>query len=383
MFDSTAINVGIIGYSIGRAHAHAWRTVSEYYYPDQSAPRLVSICGRTKEKVDYEAKKYGFEKTCENWKRLVRDPDVTVVDDCGPPSVHPEPMINAAELGKNVICEKPLAKRAADARMMLRAAEKAHVKHLAGFNYRFIPAVLLAKNLIQSGRLGRIYYFKGSYLNSNDGYDRPNFPMNWHFESRISGYGALSDLGSHAIDFARFLIGEVSSVCGASETYINSRPSKEGSKVKRKVDVDDLTIANLKFQNGALGILETSWITPGVTDFLAFEVYGSEGALKFSLERLTELQVHIKGESNEGGFRNVFALERDNPYMKPFWPMQAGGFSWEHTFVNELYHFSKCVIDDEKVDPLGATFYDGYRNCLIMDGIMKSAKSGKWEILPS
>jgi predicted dehydrogenase len=386
--DGGKLGVGIIGYSIGKAHAHAWTNLAEYYHPTRLAPRLVALAGRTKEKVDDLAARYGIEKTYEDWRKLVRDPEVELVDDCAPPFLHHDPAVLAAELGKPVVCEKPLARTAREAKAMLAAAERHRVKHMAAFNYRFVPAVAYARKLIQEGRLGKIYHYKGSYLNTNDGFNRPTNPLTWHFRQKTAGHGAIGDLGSHAADLARFLVGEVTAVCGASTTFIRERPLKaEPGSAKGRVDVDDLTVGCLRFKNGALGTLEAGWTTAGVTDFLAFEVYGSEGAVKFDLERITELQLYLPGEGggdgHANGFRTVFAIGRDYEYMKPFWVNQGGGFSWEHTFVNELHHFARCVQKDEDVAPKGATFYDGYRNCLIMDGLVESSKSGKWVSLPS
>jgi predicted dehydrogenase len=374
------LGVGIIGYSIGKVHAHAWSAVDEFFYPVKLKPRLVAICGRTKEKVDLEAKRFGFQSSYADWKDLVNDKRVTVVDNCAPPSSHLEPTLLAASLGKNVFCEKPLARNAADAKAMLDAAEKAKIKHMIGYNYRFLPAVLVARDMITSGQLGKIYYYKGAYLNVNEGYDNPEFPYGWHHDSRIAGYGALSDLGTHALDLARFLVGEICSVSGAQETFIRERPIAHGSAEKKKVDVDDLTVACLKFQNGALGILEASWLTGGRTDYLRFEVYGSLGTVRYNLERIHELEVFkTDGDQKTRGFRNVMVLNKDfHPYMKQYWSNQGGGFAWEHTFINEFNHYISCIADDAPIAPNGATFYDGFRNCRIMDGISESATSEKW-----
>ncbi len=171
-----------------------------------------------------------------------------IFDNCAPPSLHPEPTIAAAEAGKQLVCEKPLAKNARDAKTILDAAERAGVKHMTGFNYRFLPAVTFARKLIKDGTLGKIHYYKGAYLNFNGGMDDPSYPLKWLHQSETAGYGALADLGSHAIDLARFLVGEVASVSGASETFIPERPIQEGSSEKGKVDVDDTTIACMKFR---------------------------------------------------------------------------------------------------------------------------------------
>ena len=378
--NQSEIGVGIIGYSIGKVHAHAWKGVDEYFHPKKLKPKLVAISGRSREKLELEASRFGFKRSYSDWRQLVDDREVQIVDNCSPPSIHPEPMIRAAELGKQLFCEKPLARNSEEAKTMLDAAERAKVKHMVGYNYRFLPAVLLAKKLIESGEMGRIYFFKGAYLNVNEGYDNPKFPYGWHHDSKIAGYGALSDLGTHAIDLARFLVGEISSVCGAKETFIKERPLRPDSDAYGTVDVDDLAIACMKFESGALGTLESCWLTAGRTDYLRFEIYGSRGSIRYNLERISELEVFKRGGDRAlDGFRKIDVLNKEfHPYMKHYWSNQGGGFSWEHSFVNEFNHFIDCIADDKPVSPSGATFLDGYRNCRIMDAVVESSNSEKW-----
>lgn len=301
------------------------------------------------------------------------------MDNCSPPGGHHDPTVLAAELGKDLISEKPLARSAKEAKSMLRAAERARVKHMTAFNYRFVPAIRLAKNMIEKGELGRIYYSKVGYLNIEDGFDNPDFPLRWHQDPTISGCGALSDLGTHTLDLARFLVGEVSSVSGAQETFVRERPIRRGSRKKGKVKVDDVTVALIKFQNGSIGNFETSWLTSGRRDYLRFEIYGSEGAIRFNLERINELEL-ITSEEKESlsGFRRILVINPDHPYLRRFYPNIGSPIAWEHTFVNELAHFLRCLAEDRDVSPEGATFYDGYRNCCLMDAIAESARTKKW-----
>jgi predicted dehydrogenase len=373
------IGVGVLGYSIGRAHAHAWRDVAEVYYPMKLVPRLVALAGRTKKVVKFEAAKYGYAKTYSDWEKVVTDERVEIVDNCLPVALHPAPMIMAAKLGKSLFCEKPLARRATDAKRMLDAAEKAKVKHMVGYNYRFMPAITLARQMINKGKIGKITFFRGSYLTTNSTYDDPKTPMRWQFESSLSGYGALSDLGTHALDLARYLVGEVGAVAGAQSTIIKERPETEGARKKKRVNVDDLTVATMKFRNGALGTLETSWVNPGRMDYLSFEIYGTEGSLRFNLERINELEIFLsERDRGTSGYRTLNVLAKEHPYMGKYWVNQGGGFGWDHSFVNEFHHFLTSISDDRPVGPQGATFLDGYRNCQIMDAIADSAKSEAW-----
>jgi predicted dehydrogenase len=203
--------------------------------------------------------------------------------------------------------------------------------------------------------------------------------MRWQFDPTVSGYGALSDLGTHALDLARYLVGEVSAVAGAQSTIIKERPETEGSKAKKEVKVDDLTVATMKFKDGALGVLDTSWISPGKMDFLCFEVYGTLGSIRFNLERINELEVFLsERDRGTSGFRTLNVLTKDHPFMSKYWTNQGGGFGWDHSFVNEFNHYLTSIADDSPVAPQGATFLDGYRNCQIMDAIAESARSESW-----
>jgi predicted dehydrogenase len=376
------LGIGMIGYSIGRVHAHAWLNMPLFYYPPPARPILVGISARNSERVKSFAEKFGFKRTYEDWRALVRDPEVDLVDVCTPPYLHAEPSILALESGKHVLCEKPLARNAKEAGAMLRAAEKSNSKHMTGFNYRFIPAVSYARKLIEEGFVGRILNFRGAYLNievGDLGYINPDFPLDWHFKTETAGLGAISDLGSHILDLARFLAGEVESVAGATATFVRERPLPASPEKKGKVEVEDSAVAAIKFANGALGTIETSWMAPGRKDFLRFEVTGSEGSLRFNLERINELEIFTLRDPNEvRGFRDVLVTSRSHPKMGTFWVEQGGGFGWDHSFVNETYHFVDCIVNNREVNPDGATFLDGYKNCLLMDAIAKSAMEDRW-----
>jgi predicted dehydrogenase len=353
-----------------------------FYHPPPARPVLEGVCGRNRERVKAFAEKFGYKRTFENWQELDKDSDLGVVDICTPPYMHAEPAILALESGKHVLCEKPLARTGEEAKRMLRVAEKSGMKHMTGFNYRFIPAVSYAKKLVEDGFIGRIYNFRGAYLNievGDSGYLNPNFPLDWHFTSETAGYGAISDLGSHIIDIARFLVGEVNSVTGATATFVNERPLPNSPGKKGKVEVEDSAVAAVKFENGALGVIEASWMAPGRKDFLRFEINGSEGSLRFNLERINELEVFSLKDSNAmRGFRDVLTTSKVHPMMEKFWVEQGGGFGWDHTFVNEIYHFTDCIVNDKSVNPTGATFHDGYKNCMIIDAIVKSAAEERW-----
>lgn len=378
----TNLGIGMLGYNIGKVHAMAWLTLPLYYYPPPARPVLVAVGGRSRERVESFARRFGFKKTYADWKALVKDHDVDVVDICTPPNLHAEPSILSLEAGKHVLCEKPMARNRREAEAMLRAARKSGMKHMTAFNFRFIPAVIYARKLIQEGFVGRVLNFRGAYLNievGDLGFNDPNFPLVWQFKSETAGYGSVSDLGSHILDIARFLAGEVTAVAGATATFVKERPIPESPEKKGKVEVEDSAVAALKFANGALGTIETSWMAPGRKDYLRFEVTGSEGSLRFNLERLNELEIFTFKDPNEKrGYRDVLVTSRAHPTMEKFYPEQGGGFGFEHTFVNEVHHLCNCIVNDKIVEPDGASFDDGYKNCVLMDAIIESSKDERW-----
>jgi len=376
----TALGVGLIGYSIGRTHTHAWLNLPQFY-PEISKPQLIAICGRNQPAVKSFAKLYQFREMYSEWQKMLDDPDITILDNCAPPDLHAEPCIQAAEQGKAVICEKPLARTAEEAYSIYRAATKSGSKGMTGFTYRFAPAVRLAKDLIDSGKLGQIFNMRCSYLNiesGNGGYLDPNYPPHWRFDHMIAGHGAIADLGSHALDMATFLLGDVVSVCGATQTFVSERPLVDDPSNKGPVSVDDTTVASLKFKSGALAVIDASWMAAGKKDFFYFEVNGSQGSLRFNLERIGELEVYLRDSSQVEGFRDVFAISAKHPFMDRFWIDQGGGFTWNHMFVVELKQFIESIVNDKEIGPLGATLRDGYINSLLIDSIVESSRSGRW-----
>jgi predicted dehydrogenase len=375
------VGIGIIGYGIGRVHAHAWLNIPLFYDPPPAIPRLHALCGRNSTKVAEAAKLFGFEKTHSRWSDLVKDTAVEILDDCAPPNLHAEPCIAAAEQGKAIICEKPLARTADEAYSIYKAAEKSGARGMTGFTYRFAPAVRLAKDLIDSGRLGRIFNMRCSYLNiesGNGGYLDPDYPLHWHFDKSKAGHGALTDLGSHALDMATFLLGDVVAVCGASQTFVKERPLQEDPLKKAPVTVDDVTVACLKLKSGALAVLDASWMAAGRKDFFYFEVNGSQGSVRFNLERVNELEVYLRDDPQVEGFRKVMVTSAKHPYMDRFWVDQGGGFTWNHMFVVELKHLLDCVVNDRNIEPAGATLRDGYINSLLIDSIAESNRTRGW-----
>ncbi|MFN3705904.1 MAG: Gfo/Idh/MocA family protein [Thermoflexales bacterium] len=368
--EAPVIGFGVLGYAfMGKAHSNALKKLPYMMYPPVAIPRLVAIAGRNADAVKEAAKRYGYEKAYTDWRQLIDDPDVHVLDNSGPNNVHREPNIAAAQAGKHVISEKPLGRNAEECYEMWQAAKKAGVKHMVAFNYRFVPAVRLAKELIDAGKLGRIYHFRAVYL--QEWIADENFPMVWRLRSDIAGSGALGDLGSHIIDLARFLVGEPKSVMARTTTFIAERVGEGGQR--EKVTVDDAFTAIVEYENGALGTLEATRFAPGRKNFNSFEINAEHGSIRFNLENMNYLEVHLRDQPREvQGFTQVLVSESYHPFWKHWWP-QGHIIGWEHTFVHELWHFLDAIVNNKDVRPYGADFEDGYRNAVICDAILRSA----------
>jgi predicted dehydrogenase len=369
-----SVGIGMVGYAfMGKAHANGYKKILYIFWPPAAVPRLVSIAGRNEQAVATAAQRFGFARYRTDWRDTVTDPEVQIVDNTGPNNLHSGPTIAAIAAGKHVICEKPLGRTAAESKAMLDAAVKAGVKHMTAFNYRFVPAVRLARQLIEEGALGEIYHFRARYL--QEWILDPNFPMVWRLKKDQAGSGALGDLGSHIIDLARFLVGEPTSVNGILRTFIEERPTADGGT--DKVDVDDAFISMFQFANGAIGTLEASRFCLGRKNGNTFEINGSKGSIVFNLEKMNELQVHIPGTQPKmvQGFTEVLVSESYHPFWNVWWP-QGHIIGWEHTFVHELNHFIDAVVNDKPVGPYAATFEDGYRNSVICDALTASSSAG-------
>jgi len=367
-----SIGVGMLGYGfMGKAHSNAYRTIPYMTCPPL-VPRLVSVAGRSENKVAEAAKRYGFAAYSTDWRDLVGDDSVGLFDNCGPNSVHAEASIAAAESAKHVLCEKPLGRNADESYEAWQRVEKARVKHMCAFNYRFVPAVRLAKEIIDAGELGEIRHFRGRYL--QESIADPDLPMSWRLQRETAGSGALGDLGAHVIDLGRYLVGEVSAVMAATRTFVPERPGG-------KVDVDDAFEAVVEFEGGAVGTLEASRFCLGRKNALAWEINGSRGSIVFDLERLNELQValHTADSKRAGdGFRTVLVSEAEHPFWEYWWP-PGHMIGWEHTFIHEIHHLLTAIAEDRPVGPHGATFEDGYRAAEICDAILRSAATGSRE----
>lgn len=379
------IGVGLVGYKfMGRAHSNAYRQVSHFFDVDPT-PRMAAISGRNEAAVKEAAEQLGWESYETDYQAMLARDDIHLVDVSTPGYNHKEIVIAALEAGKHVLCEKPLANTLDEAQAMLTAARKAGTINMVNFNYRRVPAIQLAKRLIEDGRLGEIRHFRAQYL--QDFILDPGTPMMWRLQKELAGSGALGDIGAHITDLGQYLVGPITEVVGAMTTYIRQRPieieSSGGSGLTAvagsetgDVTVDDAASFLARFENGVMGTFDVTRLAPGRRNKNTFEINGSRGSLVFNLERLNELEVYFEDdEAGLQGFRTINVTEPVHPYTANWWP--AGHIiGYEHTFVHVIKDLMDGIGKGENPHP---DFEDGFRNQAVLDAVMRSVESGSWE----
>jgi predicted dehydrogenase len=371
------LGVGVLGYAgVAKAHLNALKRLSHVFWPSPIRFRLLGIGGRTLAAVEDAARRYGFEYATTEWRRLVDDPRLGLFINCAPNDAHAEPCLAAAAEGKHLLCEKPLARDAHEARRIWEGVRRGRIRHQVSFNYRFIPAIRLAREMIQAGDLGDILHFRTRY--TDDTLADPATPHTWRQEKRRAGSGVVGDIASHVLDLARFLVGELKGVAGLSRIVVPRRPVATRSRQTKAVDVEDIYEGILEFANGAMGTLEVSTFCLGRKNYLTFEVNGTQGSICFNLERLNELEVFRVEPKirRDRGFKTVLVTDADHPYGGIWWP-PGHILGWEHTFVHQLHHLVKAIVGQEPVTPIAADFYDGYVNAIQCDALLQAAKTGR------
>jgi len=368
------LSVGMIGYNfMGKAHSNAWRQAGRFF--DLPAEiELTTICGRNTAAVEKARERFGWMKTRADWREVVADPGIDVIDITTPNDSHAEIAIEAAKHGKAVLCEKPLAMDVAECEAMVAAVKKAGVVNMVCHNYRRIPAIALAKQMIEAGEIGdRIFHYRARY--AQDWITNPQFPLVWRLQSKIAGSGTHGDIDAHIIDLGRYLVGEIKEVCGVMETFIKERPLENAPKKFGKVTVDDAVSWIGRFKNGALANLEATRFAHGRKNHITIEINGSKGSLAFNFEDMNRLEFY-KADDPEGrrGFRSILVTEGKHPYAGAWWP-PGHIIGYEHTFANTFADFVKAVVAGKSVQP---TFTDGLANQRVLDAIAQSAKTRQW-----
>jgi len=370
------INIGIVGTKfMGRAHSIAYLNAARVFdLPAQ--PVLKAACGRNAADLEAFARRFGWEDSETRWEDLVARDDVHLVDICTGNVTHKPIAVAAARAGKHILCEKPLAMDAAEAREMLDAAEAAGVCHMVAFNYRRVPAIALAKHLIKEGAIGNVWHFYAAYY--QDWLVDPAYAHTWRHDAKLGGSGAHGDLNSHTVDLARYLVGEIEAVSGAKETFIRERPLADSTRMA-PVTVDDSLSFLARFHGGALGSFTATRLGTGRRNMLRLEIFGSEGALAFNLERMNELEFYSEADGDrKQGFRTILVTEESHPYLSAWWP-PGHILGWEHSFVHEVHDLLLAIDEGREAVP---SFYDGLRCQQVLDAALESARSGAWVQVP-
>jgi predicted dehydrogenase len=355
---------------MGKAHSVALANLPLYVWPLPLYPVRELIAEATDDLAEAARERFGFNRATSNWREAVQDPNVDAVSVLLPNHMHYEVVLAALRAGKHVICEKPLSPDLQQARVMTEAAEAAGVVHQVGFNWRLTPAVLLARKLVADGTIGEVRNFRGYWLGD---FGDASLPMTWRFQRATAGSGALGDLGSHVIDWARFLVGEISHVVGLNRTYVKERALPNGGT--GNVDVDDDTAFMMRFAGGAFGYIHASWACPGRKTSAGFEIHGSDGSLAFDWERMNEIRVYDSRDPRDRqGFKRVL-IGPEQPEGEHFWPVAGYQIGYADTKVIQLLDFVRAVAGAGAVR---TSFRDGLAAVAIEHAVQQSWEAGSW-----
>jgi predicted dehydrogenase len=371
------INVGLIGYGfMGRAHSNAFRKVNNFFDLDYE-PVLKAVCARDGGKAKAFAERWGYQSVETDWRQLIERDDIDLIDICSPNNTHAEIAMAAAKAGKMILCEKPLSMDGPEGEKMVAAVQKAKVPNMVWYNYRRIPAVTLAKKLIDEGRLGRIFHYRAKFL--QDWTISPELPQGgqglWRLDVKAAGSGVTGDLLAHCIDTAIWLNGSVDKVTAMTETFIKERKHTLTGKVQ-KVGIDDACAFLARFKNGSLATFESTRYARGHKALYTFEINGEHASIFWDLHDLHRLQYFDhRDEGQVRGWRSLHITDSDHPYMKNWWvPGLAIGY--EHSFVHQVADFFEGI---SKKKPASPTFRDALETQYICDAVLKSGKTGQWE----
>jgi predicted dehydrogenase len=371
------LNVGLVGYGfMGRTHSNAYKRVNDFFDVPYR-PVLKAVCGRTTEGAKAFAEQWGYESTETDWRKLIERKDIDAIDICTPNNTHAEIALAAAAAGKMVLCEKPLSMNLVEGQKMVDAIEKAGVPNTVWYNYRRVPAVTLAKNLIDAGRLGKIFHYRANFL--QDWTISADLPQGgtglWRLDVAAAGSGVTGDLLAHCIDTALWLNGSINSVSAMTETFIKERKHNLTGKVE-PVGIDDACAFLCRFDNGSLGLFESTRYARGHKAFYTLEINGEKASIKWDLEDLHRLEYFDhRDDSIVRGWHSVHVTDGDMPYMKQWWVpgLQIG---YEHTFVHQFADFLENVA---KGQPTAPTFRDALATQAVCDAVLDSAENNKWE----
>lgn len=381
------LNIGIIGTKfMGRAHSNAWKK-APLFFDMQSQPYLYAACGKDLPSLQKFADRWGWQEIETDWRTLVTNPEIDIIDIAVPQAMHCEIAVAAANNGKHIFCEKPMAMNSAEAAQMLKVCEEKNVKHYLNHNYRRLPAVGLAKRLIEQNYVGRIFHWRCSY--QQDWIVSPDFPLTWQLRKETAQAGPQWDLNSHAVDLSHYLVGKINTVSALTTGFIKERPianettsgnlsAEAASDKKGPVTVEDAALMMVEFDNGAIGSFEATRFAPGRKNKLSFEIYGSNGSIVFDLERMNELQCYsLSDPEGSRGFKTILATEGSHPYMDRWWP-PGHIIGYEHSFVHAVVDFVKAIDEGTSIQP---DFNDGLAIINVLEAGLKSAETGQKIVL--
>jgi predicted dehydrogenase len=378
MSNKKELRIGLVGYGfMGRTHSNAYKRVSDFFPDLGYRPVLKAICARNKERAQVFADQWGYESIETDWRALIARDDIDAIDICTPNNMHAEIAIAAAEAGKMVLCEKPLARTVAEAQPMVDAVEKAGVPNTVWYNYRRVPAITLAKKIIDSGKLGKIFHYRANFL--QDWTISPELPQGgeglWRLDNEAAGSGVTGDLLAHCIDTAMWLNGGIKDVSAMTETFIKERVHTGTGEVQ-KVDIDDACLFHCHFDNGALGLFESTRYARGHKALYTFEINGENASIRWDLHDLTRLEYFDHADESEvRGWRSIHVTDGDHPYMDKWW-VPGLSIGYEHTFVHHVADFLKSLDEGTSCSP---TFKEAQETQKVCEAVLDSASSRSWK----
>lgn len=378
MSNKKEIRIALIGTGLmGRTHSNGYKRIGDFFPELEYRPVLKAVCSRNEEKVRAFAEQWGYESIETDWKKIIERDDIDAIDICTPNDTHAEIAIAAAAAGKMILCEKPLARTLEEAKTMVDAIEKAGVKNTVWYNYRRVPAVTLAKQIVDSGKLGRIFHYRANFL--QDWTINPDVPQGgaatWRLDVDAAGSGVTGDLLAHCIDTAMWINGGIKDVSAVTETFIKERVHSASGEVK-KVGIDDACIFHCHFDNGSLGLFESTRYARGHKALYTFEINGEHASIRWDLHDLNRLEFFDHSdESIVRGWRSILVTDSDQPYMKRWW-IPGTSIGYEHSFIHQAADFFESLQTDEPCRP---TFKDAYETQKVCEAVLDSAASKSWK----
>lgn len=378
MANKKELRIGLIGCGfMGRTHSNGYKRVGDFFPELAYKPVLKAVCSRSENKVRSFADQWGYETIETDWRAVIARADIDAIDICTPNDTHAAIAIAAAAAGKMILCEKPLARNNAEAQLMVDAVEKAGVKNTVWYNYRRLPAVTLAKQIIDSGKLGKIYHYRANFL--QDWTINADLPQGgeglWRMDADVAGSGVTGDLLAHCIDTAMWLNGGITDVSAMTETFVKERVHQLTGKLQ-KVSIDDACIFHCHFENGSLGLFESTRYARGHKALYTFEINGANASIRWDLHDLNRLEFFDNADDSKlRGWRSIHVTDGDQPYMNKWW-VPGLGIGYEHSFVHQVADFLKAL---ETTEPCRPTFKDALETQKVCEAVINSANAKSWK----